>query len=70
MRIPYPANIYVANAIKSAINELENTVKRCGELVHPDAKLTPSAKAYFEKQGAEAQKIITELHLQIADITS
>ncbi len=68
MKIPYPANIYVMNALRTAIAELERTIKTCGELVHPETKLTQDAKSYFEKQGNEAKEIISKLNDQIRAI--
>lgn len=68
IKIPYPANIYVIDALRVAIKELENTVKQCGGLVHPETKITPKAKEYFERQGKEAEELIAQLHKTIQGI--
>lgn len=70
MKIPYPANIYVVNALRMAIIELETTIKTCGELNYPETKLSLDAKNYFAKQSREAQEIIAELMTHIKDINT
>lgn len=69
MKIPYPANLYVINTLKSAIGDLEKSIKSCGELQHPETKLPQKTKDYFEKKGAEDEKLIAELRKIMQEIT-
>lgn len=61
MKIPYPANIYTIKALREAIKELESTIKTCGGLATEDTKINDRAKAYFKRQGEEAEVIINQL---------
>ncbi len=48
-------------AFDDAISSVQGYMKRCAELCHKDAKLSDSAKAYFEAQEAEAIEAIRQL---------
>lgn len=65
MNIPYPANIYVIDALKKAIADLENTIKTCGELADINTRMTQETKDYFKRMSAESERVIIELHRQI-----